>query len=52
MCEPPGRVRLAATPEFVEFNIGHFVMGEALFVGLPTAIREMRRAMDEGRGIL
>ena len=42
--------RLAATPEFVEFNIGHFLMGEALFVGLPAAIREMRRAIDEGRG--
>jgi pyridoxine 5-phosphate synthase len=43
--------RLAATPEFVEFNIGHFLMGEALFTGLATAIGEMRRAMDQGRGL-
>ena len=33
----------------VELNIGHFLMGEALFVGLPEAIRTMREAMDEGR---
>ena len=43
--------RLAATPEFVEFNIGHFLMGEALFCGLPSVIKDMRRAMDEGRGL-
>ncbi|MFI4996295.1 MAG: pyridoxine 5'-phosphate synthase, partial [Hyphomicrobiales bacterium] len=43
--------RLAATPEFVEFNIGHFLMGEALFTGLASAIGEMRRAMDRGRGL-
>jgi pyridoxine 5-phosphate synthase len=42
--------RLAAVPQFIEFNIGHFLMGEALFIGLASAIREMRRAMDEGRG--
>lgn len=40
---------LAATTEFVEFNIGHFLMGEAMFVGLEAAIRRMRAAMDEGR---
>ncbi|SEB77960.1 pyridoxine 5'-phosphate synthase [Rhizobiales bacterium GAS188] len=43
--------RLAAVPEFVEFNIGHFLMGEALFTGLDAAVREMRRAMDAGRGL-
>jgi pyridoxine 5-phosphate synthase len=43
--------RLAAVPEFVEFNIGHFLMGEALFSGLGPVIREMRKAMDEGRGL-
>ena len=43
--------RLAAVPEFVEFNIGHFLMGEAIFSSLPAVIREMRRAMDEGRGL-
>jgi len=42
---------LAAVPEFVEFNIGHFLMGEALFTGLGPAIAEMRRAMDAGRGL-
>ena len=42
--------RLAAVPEFVEFNIGHFLMGEALFSGLRLVIQGMRKAMDEGRG--
>jgi pyridoxine 5-phosphate synthase len=41
--------RIAALPQIVELNIGHFLVGEAIFVGLPAAIREMRRAMDEGR---
>ena len=40
---------LAGVPEFVEFNIGHFLMGEAVFVGLDTAIATMRAAMDRGR---
>ena len=40
---------LAAVPEFVEFNIGHFLIGEAIFVGLDVAIARMRQAMDEGR---
>ncbi|MGX1741380.1 pyridoxine 5'-phosphate synthase [Bosea sp. NPDC055353] len=40
---------LAAVPEFVEFNIGHFLIGEAIFIGLEAAIRRMRQAMDEGR---
>jgi pyridoxine 5-phosphate synthase len=39
---------LAAVPEFVEFNIGHFLMGEAIFVGLPEAIRQMRAAIARG----
>jgi pyridoxine 5-phosphate synthase len=43
--------RLAAVPEFVEFNIGHFLMGEALFSGLGPVIQEMRKAMDDGRGL-
>ncbi len=41
--------KLAGVPDFVEFNIGHFLVGEAIFVGLETAIAVMRRAMDEGR---
>ncbi|HEY5794102.1 MAG TPA: pyridoxine 5'-phosphate synthase [Bosea sp. (in: a-proteobacteria)] len=40
---------LAAVPEFVEFNIGHFLIGEAIFIGLDAAIGRMRQAMDEGR---
>ncbi len=40
---------VAAIPELAELNIGHFLMGEALFVGLEASIREMRRLMDEAR---
>ncbi|MGL5363562.1 MAG: pyridoxine 5'-phosphate synthase [Bosea sp. (in: a-proteobacteria)] len=40
---------LAAEPAFVEFNTGHFLMGEAIFIGLEAAIRRVRAAMDEGR---
>jgi pyridoxine 5-phosphate synthase len=40
---------LARVPAFVEFNIGHFLIGEAIFIGLEEAIRRMRQAMDEGR---
>lgn len=40
--------KLATVPEFVEFNIGHFLIGEAIFVGLPEAIRTMRAAMARG----
>lgn len=40
---------LAAVPEFVEFNIGHFLIGEAIFIGLDAALGRMRQAMDEGR---
>jgi pyridoxine 5-phosphate synthase len=41
--------QVAALPEVVELNIGHFLIGEAVFVGLAEAIRIMRLAMDEGR---
>jgi pyridoxine 5-phosphate synthase len=41
---------LAAFPEVMELNIGHFIIGEAIFRGLDPAIREMRRLMDEARG--
>ena len=40
---------LASCREFVEFNIGHFLIGEAIFVGLDAAIGTMRTAMDAGR---
>ena len=41
---------VAAIPELAELNIGHFLIGEAVFVGLDRAIRDMRAAMDTGRG--
>lgn len=40
---------IAALPEIVELNIGHFMMGEAMFVGLSQTVRDMRAAMDRGR---
>ena len=40
---------VAAIPEVVELNIGHFLICEAVFMGLDEAVRAMRRAMDEGR---
>ena len=39
----------AAMPQVVELNIGHFLIGEAIFVGLKPAISEMRRRMDAAR---
>ncbi len=40
---------IAAFPQVVELNIGHFLIGESIFLGLQPAIREMRRLMDEAR---
>ena len=40
---------IAAIPELMELNIGHFLIGEAVFLGLGPAIEEMRRRMDEAR---
>jgi pyridoxine 5-phosphate synthase len=40
---------IAALPEVVELNIGHFLVGEAVFTGFVQAIRTMRAAMDRGR---
>ncbi len=40
---------VAAFPEVRELNIGHFLIGEAIFRGLTPAIQEMRRLMDEAR---
>jgi len=42
---------IAAIPEVMELNIGHFLVGEALFRGLGPAIEEMRRRMDAARGL-
>lgn len=41
---------VAAIPEVVELNIGHFIVGEAIFEGLDTTIKRMRAAMDAARG--
>jgi pyridoxine 5-phosphate synthase len=41
--------RIAALPEIAELNIGHFLIGEAIFDGLAAAVRKMRSAMDRGR---
>ncbi|MFK7869697.1 MAG: pyridoxine 5'-phosphate synthase [Roseobacter sp.] len=40
---------VAAFPEVMELNIGHFLIGESIFLGLGPAIAEMRRLMDEAR---
>jgi pyridoxine 5-phosphate synthase len=40
---------IAAIPEVAELNIGHFLVGEAIFVGLKEAVSEMRRRIDAAR---
>ncbi len=40
---------VAAIPNIVELNIGHFIIGEAIFQGLEPVIRHMRALMDAGR---
>ena len=42
-------IAVAAIPSLVELNIGHFLVGEAIFGGLDSAIRRMRAAMDKAR---
>jgi pyridoxine 5-phosphate synthase len=42
---------VAAIPTIAELNIGHFLVGEAIFGGLSDAVRRMRRMMDEARGL-
>ncbi len=42
---------LAAVPQIVELNIGHFLVGEAVFEGLATVVKRMRAAMARGRGL-
>ncbi|MBR1085865.1 pyridoxine 5'-phosphate synthase [Bradyrhizobium manausense] len=41
--------KIAALPEIMELNIGYYMIGEALFVGLAETVRRMREAMDRGR---
>ncbi len=40
---------IAAIPEAMELNIGHFIIGEAVFMGLEDAIKQMRTIMSEAR---
>jgi pyridoxine 5-phosphate synthase len=40
---------IAAIPQLAELNIGHFLVGEAIFIGLDASIRRMRALMDEAR---
>ncbi len=40
---------IAALPQMMELNIGHFLIGEAIFRGIVPSIQEMRRLMDEAR---
>jgi len=40
---------IAAIPHLAELNIGHYLVGEAVFVGLEAAVRQMRELMDEAR---
>ena len=41
--------KIAGLPEIVELNIGYYMIGEALFVGIGETVRAMRAAMDRGR---
>jgi len=41
---------VAAIPQIAELNIGHYLIGEAVFVGLENAVRHMRELMDAARG--
>jgi pyridoxine 5-phosphate synthase len=43
---------VAAIPQIAELNIGHFLIGEAIFIGLEGAIRRMRQLMDQARAEL
>jgi len=42
-------VPVAAIPQIAELNIGHFLVGEAIFTGLDASVRRMRELMDEAR---
>jgi pyridoxine 5-phosphate synthase len=42
-------IPVSRIPEVVELNIGHFLIGEAILTGLPSAIAHMRALMDEAR---
>jgi pyridoxine 5-phosphate synthase len=41
---------VAAIPQLMELNIGHFLIGEAIFIGLEASVARMRTLMDAARG--
>ena len=43
-------VPVAAVPQLAELNIGHFLVGEAIFIGFEASVARMRALMDEARG--
>jgi pyridoxine 5-phosphate synthase len=43
-------IPVAAIPQLAELNIGHFLVGEAIFTGLEESVSRMRSLMDEARG--
>lgn len=43
---------VAAIPQIVELNIGHFLIGEAIFIGLEASIKKMRHLMNKARATL
>jgi pyridoxine 5-phosphate synthase len=43
-------VPVAAIPQLMELNIGHFLVGEAIFTGFEASVARMRDLMDEARG--
>ncbi len=45
-------IAVAAIPQLAELNIGHFLVGEAIFTGLEDSVRQMRALMDTGPMIL
>ena len=42
-------IPVAAIPQIAELNIGHFLIGEAIFTGLYSSVRRMRELMEEAR---
>src|ERR1700743_132668 len=44
--------KIASLPEIAELNIGYYMMGEALFVGLPETVRQMKAAIGRGRKVI
>ena len=42
-------IPVAAIPQLAELNIGHFLIGEAIFTGLDASVRKMRELMDSAR---